>query len=90
MTKLCDLAPAAPEAGDSPADTICSVAWSLRGTYLAIGTNKGETQLWDAVKATKCGPAPTTVACPVEHPSSIFLQACPFHRRRGQGSKFEV
>lgn len=56
MTKLCDLAPAAPAPTDSPADTICSVAWSLRGTYLAIGTNKGETQLWDVVKAAKCGP----------------------------------
>lgn len=47
VTKLCDLA------SDTPADTISSVAWSLRGTYLAIGTNRGDTQLWDVVKAVR-------------------------------------
>ena len=44
MTKLCDLS------STDPADTVCSVSWSQRGTYLSVGTNKGDTQLWDAHK----------------------------------------
>ena len=48
VTKLCDLAT------DEPADSICSVAWSQRGSYLAVGTDKGGVQLWDVAKSAKC------------------------------------
>lgn len=41
VTKLTDLA---------PADTVCSVAWSQKGTYLSVGTNTGKVQLWDVSK----------------------------------------
>ncbi len=41
MTKLCDLA---------PSDTVCSVCWSSRGTYLSVGTNSGKVQIWDVAK----------------------------------------
>ena len=44
VTKLCDLA---------PNDTVCSVAWTQRGTYLAVGTNTGEVQIWDAAKCKR-------------------------------------
>ena len=39
VTKLCDL---------GPNDSVCSVNWTQRGTYLAVGTNLGEVQIWDA------------------------------------------
>lgn len=42
VTKLCDLA--------QTEDIVTSVSWSQRGLYLAVGTNKGEVQLWDAIK----------------------------------------
>ncbi len=29
-------------------DAITSVNWSQRGNHLAVGTHKGETQIWDA------------------------------------------
>lgn len=45
VTKLCDLAPAE--------DMVTSVAWAQRGTHLAVGTNKGEVQLWDTIKCKK-------------------------------------
>ncbi|XP_010434020.1 PREDICTED: protein FIZZY-RELATED 1-like [Camelina sativa] len=41
VTKLCDL---------GVDDSVCSVGWSLRGTYLAIGTSSGKVQIWDAVR----------------------------------------
>ncbi|WIA41163.1 hypothetical protein OEZ86_004780 [Tetradesmus obliquus] len=41
VTKLCDL---------SPGDSVCSVSWSQRGTYLSVGTNSGEVQIWDVAK----------------------------------------
>ena len=41
VTKLCDLA---------PSDSICSVARTQRGTFLAVGTNTGDVQIWDAHK----------------------------------------
>lgn len=50
VTKLCDLAT------DEPADSICSVAWSQRGSYLAVGTDRGGVQLWDVAKTAKCAP----------------------------------
>ena len=45
VTKLCDLAPAE--------DMVTSVAWAQRGTHLAVGTNKGEVQLWDSINCKK-------------------------------------
>ena len=44
VTKLCDL---------GPGDSVCSVGWTQRGTYLAVGTNNGEVQIWDATKCKK-------------------------------------
>lgn len=44
VTKLCDL---------GPSDSVCSVGWTQRGTYLAVGTNQGEVQIWDANKCKK-------------------------------------
>lgn len=44
VTKLCDL---------GPTDSVCSVGWTQRGTYLAVGTNVGEVQLWDATRCRK-------------------------------------
>jgi cell division cycle 20-like protein 1 (cofactor of APC complex) len=38
VTKLCDL-------GED--DSVTSVAWTQRGTHLAVGTNTGEIQMWD-------------------------------------------
>lgn len=43
VTKLCDL---------GPTDIVCSVGWT-RPPYLAVGTNLGEVQLWDATKCRK-------------------------------------
>lgn len=45
VTKLCDLAPSE--------DIVTSVSWAQRGTHLAVGTNKGDVQLWDTVKCKK-------------------------------------
>eukprot|EP00899_Mesostigma_viride_P023215 jgi/Mesvir1/4078/Mv11443-RA.1 len=42
VVKLCDLAPTS--------DSVCSVAWTHRGTYLAVGTKLGLVQIWDAAK----------------------------------------
>lgn len=44
MTKLCDL---------GQDDCITSVAWTQRGTHLAIGTNQGEVQMWDASRCRR-------------------------------------
>lgn len=33
--------------------SVCSVGWSQRGTYLSVGTDKGEVQVWDATKTKK-------------------------------------
>lgn len=45
VTKLCDLS--------SSDDDITSLSWAQRGTHLAVGTNKGEVQLWDTIKGKK-------------------------------------
>lgn len=50
VTKLCDFG-----SGDG-ADTVCSVAWSQRGTYLSVGTHSGEAQIWDVSKIKLCVP----------------------------------
>ncbi|XP_024527053.1 protein FIZZY-RELATED 1 [Selaginella moellendorffii] len=44
VTKLCDL---------GHDDAVCSVAWTHRGTYLAVGSNAGEVQIWDAIRCKK-------------------------------------
>ncbi|KAJ7539437.1 hypothetical protein O6H91_11G092700 [Diphasiastrum complanatum] len=44
VTKLCDL---------GPGDGVCSVGWSQRGTYLAIGTNVGDVQIWDVTRCKR-------------------------------------
>ena len=41
VTKLVDL---------SPNDMVCSVAWSQRGTYLSVGTTRGDTRIFDVSK----------------------------------------
>ena len=45
VTKLCDLA--------QTEDAVTSVSWAQRGTHLAVGTNRGEVQLWDTIKCKK-------------------------------------
>ncbi len=45
VTKLCDLA--------QTEDVVTSVSWAQRGTHLAVGTNRGEVQLWDSIKCKK-------------------------------------
>ena len=54
VTKLCDLAVAAED--EAHPDTICSVSWSQRGSYLSVGTNSGNVQIWDVTKVKMCGP----------------------------------
>lgn len=44
VTKLCDL---------GPDDTVCAVGWTQRGTFLSVGTNRGEVQIWDAARCRK-------------------------------------
>ncbi len=36
-----------------PLPCACSVSWSQRGSYLSIGTDKGEVQIWDATKCKR-------------------------------------
>lgn len=43
VNKLCDL-------GE---DTVTSVSWIQRGSHIAIGTNKGLVQIWDAEKSRR-------------------------------------
>lgn len=44
VTKLCDL---------GIDDSVCSVGWAQRGTYLAVGSNSGKVQIWDATRCRK-------------------------------------
>ncbi|XP_057513928.1 B-type cell cycle switch protein ccs52A-like isoform X1 [Actinidia eriantha] len=44
VTKLCDL---------GIDDTVCSVGWAQRGTHLAVGTNNGKLQIWDASRCRR-------------------------------------
>ncbi|EXB65255.1 Protein FIZZY-RELATED 3 [Morus notabilis] len=44
VTKLCDL---------GPNDGICSVQWTREGSYIAIGTNLGQVQVWDGTQCKK-------------------------------------
>ena len=43
VTKLCDLSAAGGH--------VCSVRWTQKGTYLAVGTDSGEVQIWDPTRA---------------------------------------
>lgn len=49
VTKLCDLSE------EEKGDTVTSVSWANRaqGTHLAVGTRRGEVQIWDGVKCKK-------------------------------------
>ncbi len=44
VTKLCDV-------GEE--NCVTSVAWTQRGSYLVVGTNTGDVQLWDATRCQK-------------------------------------
>ncbi|WOL10618.1 protein FIZZY-RELATED 2 [Canna indica] len=44
VTKLCDL---------GVDDSVCSVGWAQRGNYLAVGTNLGKVQIWDASRCRR-------------------------------------
>ena len=44
VTKLCDL---------GANDCVTSVAWTQRGTHLAVGTNKGSVEIWEAAKCKR-------------------------------------
>ena len=44
VVKLCDL---------GSDDAVTSVAWSQRGNHLAVGTNKGDLQIWDSAAGRK-------------------------------------
>ncbi|KAL5727784.1 B-type cell cycle switch protein ccs52A [Ranunculus cassubicifolius] len=44
VTKLCDL---------GMDDSVCSVGWAQRGTHLAVGTNNGTVQIWDAARCKR-------------------------------------
>ncbi|XP_072986074.1 B-type cell cycle switch protein ccs52A-like [Typha latifolia] len=44
VTKLCDL---------GVDDSVCSVGWAQRGTHLAVGTNQGKVQIWDAARCRR-------------------------------------
>ena len=44
VTKLCDL---------GLTNSVCSVGWTQRGTYLAVGTHMGEVQIWDATRCKR-------------------------------------
>lgn len=44
VTKLCDL---------GMDDSVCSVGWAQRGTHVAVGTNNGKVQIWDASRCKR-------------------------------------
>lgn len=56
VTKLCDLSGASDDNNNNSSnneDVVTSVSWAQRGTHLAIGTNRGNIQLWDTVACQK-------------------------------------
>lgn len=53
VTKLCEFPPGPAPGGDS----VCSVSWSQRGTYLSVGTNSGAVQIWDVAKVKMYAPS---------------------------------
>ncbi|KAM7460308.1 hypothetical protein LguiA_023695 [Lonicera macranthoides] len=44
VTKLCDL---------GPNDGVCSVQWTREGSYISIGTNLGQVQVWDGAQCKR-------------------------------------
>ncbi|KAL6634061.1 hypothetical protein ACP70R_026732 [Stipagrostis hirtigluma subsp. patula] len=44
VTKLCDL---------EDDDDVCSVGWAQHGSHLAVGTNQGTVQIWDASRCKR-------------------------------------
>ncbi|XP_065620849.1 B-type cell cycle switch protein ccs52B [Quercus suber] len=44
VTKLCDL---------GPNDGVCSVQWTREGSFISIGTNLGQVQVWDGTQCKK-------------------------------------
>lgn len=44
VTKLCDL---------GPNDSVCSVQWTKEGSYISIGTNLGQIQIWDGTRCKR-------------------------------------
>ncbi|XP_076940749.1 B-type cell cycle switch protein ccs52A-like [Bidens hawaiensis] len=44
VTKLCDL---------GVDDSVCSVGWAQHGTHIAVGTNNGKVQIWDASRCKR-------------------------------------
>ncbi|WRT70015.1 uncharacterized protein IL334_007008 [Kwoniella shivajii] len=47
VTKLCDLTRVSPD-GQETSDTITGLEWTNKGSTLAIGTNSGLVEIWDA------------------------------------------
>lgn len=48
VVKLCELN------NNRGPNSVASVAWSTRGSFLAVGTNNNETQIWDVNKSAMC------------------------------------
>ncbi|KAK6234245.1 hypothetical protein QUC31_006651 [Theobroma cacao] len=44
VTKLCDL---------GPNDSVCGVQWTREGSYISIGTNLGQVQVWDGTQCKR-------------------------------------
>lgn len=44
VTKLCDL---------GPYDGVCSVQWTREGSFISVGTNLGQVQIWDGSQCKK-------------------------------------
>ncbi|KAL2541692.1 Protein FIZZY-RELATED 3 [Abeliophyllum distichum] len=44
VTRLCDL---------GPNDGVCSVQWTREGSYISIGTNLGQVQIWDGTQCKR-------------------------------------
>jgi cell division cycle 20-like protein 1 (cofactor of APC complex) len=51
VTKLCDLT--APPGASSEGDLVTSLNWTAKGNTVAVGTDKGEVQIWDAERCKK-------------------------------------
>ncbi|GAB4827479.1 Protein FIZZY-RELATED 3 [Ancistrocladus abbreviatus] len=44
VTKLCDL---------EPSDSVCAVQWTREGSYISVGTNLGQVQVWDGTQCKR-------------------------------------
>jgi cell division cycle 20-like protein 1 (cofactor of APC complex) len=52
VTKLCDLS-LSNSSSSASEDSVTSVSWAQRGTHLAVGTNRGDVELWDTTKGKR-------------------------------------